>query len=261
MTPLDQAHERMTREPENEALRLRFYQRVVECELFLLLESEPAGDRISPATFRLDGIDFVLVFDSEERLASFTDRPSPFVAMSGRRLVQMLRGQQIGLAINPEVAPSSILLPHDAITWIDEVLDAARIAPSARRPAAVVPPGNLDVMFLQALDASLARAAGLAEWAALARLEDDRGARTPTLAFVGASPDAQGALQQIARDVVAFSADDMQLDLLFLDPNDPLCAPLRRAGLVFELPEPAQPGDSLPKEGPGMDPDLPPRLK
>ncbi len=261
MTPLDQAHERMTQDPENQALRLRFYQRLVECELFMLLEAEPADDRISPATFALDESNFVLVFDSEERLASFTGQPSPFAAMPGRRVVEMLRGHRTGLAVNPDVAPSSILLPPDVINWINEVLEAARIEETAQRPTVLLPPLDPGVEFLQALDARLAGAAGLAEWAALAQIQDDGGTRTPVLAFVGASTGARETLQQIARDIVAFSANEIQLNLLFLEPDDPLCGPLRKTALVFELPQPAMPGDSLPKEGPGMNPDLPPRLK
>ena len=47
-TPIDQAHARMTSAPEDDALRLAFFERLADGELFLLLEGEPVGDNVSP---------------------------------------------------------------------------------------------------------------------------------------------------------------------------------------------------------------------
>ena len=69
------------------------------------------GDRIEPEIFELADASFVLVFDREERLSQFVGRPAPYAAPSGRATASMLAGQGIGLAVNIEVAPSSILLP------------------------------------------------------------------------------------------------------------------------------------------------------
>ena len=43
MTPLDMAHALMDAAPEDDAARLRFYERVADGELFLLLETEVEG--------------------------------------------------------------------------------------------------------------------------------------------------------------------------------------------------------------------------
>ncbi len=261
MTPLDQAHMRMEEAPEDDARRLRYYQRLVECELFMLLETEPADDRIIPAVFPVEQQQYVLVFDSEERLVSFTDKPSPFAAMSGRRLVEMLSGQGLGMAVNPEIAPSSILLPAEVVDWIAGILSEIDITETDRRPSALNAPAGLDPEMLRALDARLAGAAGMADWAGLAEMTDQQGDTALVLAFVGSRPEMQGALRQIAEDVTAFSAGNMKLDLMFLDPDDPLCTPLARAGLRFDLPAAASPGDNLPSTPPGSDPDHPPRLR
>ena len=50
------------------------------------------------------------MFDREERLADFAKGSAPYAAISGRILAGMLEGQGIGLGVNLEVAPSSILM-------------------------------------------------------------------------------------------------------------------------------------------------------
>jgi len=63
MTLLDQAHARMTDAPDDAALRLRFFERLADAELFMLLEDDPKDERISPRLFPVDGETYVLVFD------------------------------------------------------------------------------------------------------------------------------------------------------------------------------------------------------
>ncbi len=71
MTILDTAFAAMTAAPEDAALRLRFYERLADAELMLLLERPADGDRIAPRTFPLEDGPVVLAFDTEERLAAF----------------------------------------------------------------------------------------------------------------------------------------------------------------------------------------------
>ena len=65
-TMLDAAHAAMQADVNDDAARLHFYEKLVGSELFLLLESEPEGDRISrPMLFDLPPMNrFVLVFDT-----------------------------------------------------------------------------------------------------------------------------------------------------------------------------------------------------
>ena len=60
-TPLDIAHAAMMADESDDAARLRFYERMADVELFLLLEDEPDADQISPVL--LDDA-YVLVFFS-----------------------------------------------------------------------------------------------------------------------------------------------------------------------------------------------------
>jgi len=47
-TPLDMAHQIMQNAPEDEAARMRFYERLADSELFLLLKEEAVGDNLLP---------------------------------------------------------------------------------------------------------------------------------------------------------------------------------------------------------------------
>ena len=66
-TPLDQAHAAMMAAPEDDAARLRFYERIADVELFMLLEDEPQGDQISPVLLEDS---YVMVFDRAARLSA-----------------------------------------------------------------------------------------------------------------------------------------------------------------------------------------------
>ena len=89
-TPLDRAYAAMQAAPDDEAQRLRFFERVADSELFLLLRKEPDGNDILPEVFAPEGGEVVLAFDTEDRFVDFIGRPSPYVALSGRSLVHML---------------------------------------------------------------------------------------------------------------------------------------------------------------------------
>ena len=52
-TALDTAHAAMEAAPENDTARLRFYERLADSELFLMLKEEPRDDQISPDLFDL----------------------------------------------------------------------------------------------------------------------------------------------------------------------------------------------------------------
>lgn len=259
-TPLDQAHAAMEAAPEDDAARLRFFERLADSELFILLDKEPEGDRISPEIFDTGEGRFVLVFDREERLAQFANRIVPYAALSGRVIASMLAGQGIGLGVNLEVAPSSILIPDTAMGWLAETLSHAPGEVEAAI-SEVRPPRGLPEVLLTALDAKLATAAGLARMAYLAAVTYESGGSGHLLAFVGAQEGAEPALAKAAGEALTFSGIEAgALDVGFFSASDEMAARLARVGLRFDLPDveaarPYQP------QIPGSDPEKPPRLK
>ena len=259
-TPLDRAHAAMEAAPQDDAARLRFYERLADAELFLLLSKEAADDKIAPEVFDLSEHRFVLVFDTEERLSQFVGKPAPYAALSGRIIASMLGGQGIGLAVNPEVAPSSILIPSEALGWLTETLTHAPDEIAARAESFERPAGLPEVL-LTALDQKLATAGGLATYAYLVGVTYDSGARGHLLGIVDAVDAAQGALAKAVSEALTFSGIEAgALDVAFFASSDPVAAQLARVGLRFDLPEPEQPRDYVPVK-PGSDPDNPPKLR
>jgi hypothetical protein len=110
-TEIDLAHAAMVADDADDLARLRFYERLAESELFMLLEAEVEGDQISPAMFEAEDQQFVLIFDREARMSEFYGKAiAPYAALSGRGMAQMLEGQRIGMALNMGVAPSAMLV-------------------------------------------------------------------------------------------------------------------------------------------------------
>lgn len=268
MTVFDRAHAAMEAAQDDAEARLRFYQTVAASELYVLLEDEedgpeagPAdGDSVVPRSFEVDGTAFVLVFDREDRLAAFAGGPAPYAAMSGRAVAEALAEGGLGLGINLEVAPSSILLPPEAVAWLAELL-SERPEELQARATAFRPPGGLPERLLTGLDARLASAGGLADMAYLVAVDYDTGATGHMLGIIDALPGAEDALARAVSEVLSFSGlEAAALDVAFFRATDPAAARLARVGLRFDLPRPetreAMPGAAL-----GRDPDKPPRLR
>ncbi len=257
MTPLDEAHAAMMAAPQDDAARLRFYERVADVELYLLLEEEAVGDQVSPVLYAQD---YVMVFDRAERLAEYVGAEAPFVALSGRSIAGMLEGQPLGLAVNIGVAPSEILLPADAMDWLRQTLahEAGEVEAKIDR---VLPPGGLPEVVIAAIDAKLATATGMAAGAFLVEVVYDSGGRGHLLAFVGAQERAREALVRAASEALTFSGVEAgAMDVGFFAPDDPVVVKLARVGLRFDLPQ----GEGLqhtPRMAPGSDPSKPPILK
>ncbi|UWQ78068.1 SseB family protein [Leisingera sp. S132] len=259
-TPLDLAHAAMEAAPEDDAARLRFYERLADAELFLMLEEEAAGEQISPVLFDTPDGAFVLVFDREERLARFAGEAVPYAALSGRVICQMLAGQGIGLGLNLEVAPSAFLIPAEAISWLHQTLGHAPEEVEAGVTEFTAPKG-LPEALLTALDAKLATAGGLAAAAYLAGVRYKCGGQGHLLGFVGAKEAAQASLAKAASEALTFSGIEAgAMDVGFFEAEDPVAASLARAGLRFDLPQPKAPQEIKPVT-PGSDPDKPPRLR
>lgn len=258
MTDLDQAHAAMDASPDDDAARLQFYERLADSELFMLLGSEADGDKVEPAIFDADGMRFVPVFDREARLAEFTGRAAPYAALPGRALAQMLDGQGIGLGFNLQVAPSQMLIPAQALTWLVATLANAPVETQARLTDVSAPRG-LPQAVVTGLDRKLAIAAGLAKWAYLAAATYEDGTKGHILAFIDAVDGAETALANAASEALTFSGIAAgTMDVMFVRATDQMAAHLAKVGLRFDLPE-----VSVPKapDAPGMDPEKPPRLR
>jgi len=260
VTLLDAAHAAVSADPENETLRLRFYERLADGELILLLERESVGGSVEPRVFDIEGGPVVLCFDREERLASFTGGVAPYAALPGRVIAAMLKGQGIGLGVNLGVAPSSMLLPAEAMDWLAMALDGGPEAAEAVPEEFLAP--KVPQVLVTGLDAKLAKAGGLARAAVLAGVVYRGGRRGHMLAFVGALPGAEAALAGAVREALVFSGLEAgELDVAFLTEGEAAVAAMGRVGLRFDLPLPEESEATKGPGAPGMDPARPPKLR
>lgn len=260
LTPLDDAHAAMEAPGAGDAARLRFFDRLADAEVFMLLEEEAKGDQITPMLFPVEGQDFVLIFDLEERLSRFAGEAAAYGAMSGRAALGVLAEAGVGVGLNLDVAPSAMLLPADAVAWLAGTLAEAP-EEAQGQITAVAPPQGLPDVLIEALAAKLGSAAGLASRAYLAQVTYETGMRGHLLAFLGTRPGAEAALAQAAREALVFSGIEAgALDVAFFGEGSATAAQMMAQGLGFELPEMSvvEPQD---RPGPGMDPEKPPILR
>lgn len=258
VTLLDAAHAAVSADPENEALRLRFFERLADGEMVILLEREAEGESLEPKVFDLEDGPVVLVFDREERLASFTGGIAPYAALPGRVIAGLLKGQGIGMGVNLGVAPSSMLLPPEAMDWLAETLDGGPQEVEAQ-PREFLPP-SVPEAVITALDAKLARAGGLAVAALLAGVVYEGGRRGHLLAVLGAADGAEPALARAVNEALVFSGIEAgELDVVFLAPGSKPAEAMARVALRFDLPAPEV--QHRAPAAPGMDPSRPPKLR
>lgn len=256
-TPLDRAQLAMDAAPDDTDARLAWFDRLSATEMFLLLEREAEGERITPRVFAVDGGDMVVAFDREERLAAFAGAVAPYAALSGRVMAAMLTEAGLGLAVNLGTAAETVL-EAEAIAWLALTLSQAPDLVE-ERPDEVLAPDGLPERLLTALDARLASAQGRAVLAYLVATRFAGGRRGHLLAFVDPAPGVEGALAQLVGEALAFSGlEAASLDVGFFRAADPICARLARVGLRFDLPDVVEPPQ---RAAPGSDPDKPPRLR
>ena len=260
VTLLDAAHAAVSVDPENETLRLRFFERLADGEMVILLEREAVGESLEPRIFDLEDGPVVLVFDREERLASFTGGIAPYAALPGRVIAGLLKGQGIGLGVNLGVAPSSMLLPPEAMDWLAETLDEGPEVLEAA-PDRFLPP-KVPEAVVSALDAKLARAGGLAVAAVLSAVSYSDGRQGHMLAILDAAPGAEGALARAMGEALVFSGVEAgELDVVFLAGASPTALAIARVGLRFDLRASDAPAASSAPSAPGIDPSRPPNLR
>lgn len=236
-TPLDAVHAAMMAAPENDTARLRLYERMADVQLYLLLEGEPEGDQIIPRVLETGGAQYLLAFDRAERLAQYAGEAGAYVVLSGREVASMLTGQPLGIALNIDVAPSAILLPDTALAWLCETLTHVAAEVEAKIES-LLPPKGLPESLIEAIDAKLATATGMAANAWLVGVVYEGGGRGHLLAFIDALPRAQDALVRAASEALTFSGIEAgAMDVGFFSHSDQTVTKLMKVGLRFDLPE------------------------
>ena len=257
-TALDRAFAAMEADADDDVARLGYYGELANADLCLLLDREAGTTSLTPQVFDLDGGRYVLLFDGDERLADFVGSAAPCAHLAGRVVAGLLAGKGIGLAINLE-GSASILMPPEAVKWLDDMLTRAPDVVEAV-PDMVAAPSGLPEVLLAALAGKLTLAAGQAEAAYLAAVTYQDGRRGHLLAFAGARPRAEAALARAVGEALVFSGLDAgELDVAFLATGDAMLDRLGRVALRFGMEMVSD--EAPPTVAPGSDPGKPPILR
>ncbi len=260
-TALDKVHALMMGDLEDDAARLSFYGTLADTELFILLSEEAGSESIQPEILELDDTFYTLAFDSEERLTEFTKATAPYAALPGRALAAMLAGQKIGIGLNLGVAPSSILVPSEAMGWLQEAL-ASNPKPRSQTIGAIKPLSGPATSLFPILTDKLHFAGSQVSAAFLASAPDNDGQNTLLLGFIDAPEAAHSALARAAQEAVVFSGlEDQVLNVVFLAQGSHTAKELTKTGTEIHLPVPVPATEPEAAQPPGSDPDKPPILK
>lgn len=246
-SPLDAAHAALTAAPDDAGARLRWYGRLADTELILVLDHEGPPEALTPRVFALEDGPVVLAFDGEHRLASALGSAVPYAALPGRMIVAALVGQGTGLGVNLG-AEAPFLMDASAVDWLAATLAQA---PQTRplSEAGIGPAPDLPPVLLAELLVRLAAAEGPATAAWLVAA----GGR-PTVVFAGTA--AGSALARMVAEAAAFAGTGVTLDAAVLPPGVALPEAVARHGRPLPLARPAAPEEPAPPRPAG-----PPRLR
>jgi hypothetical protein len=117
MTPLDQALEGAK---TSQCKRNAFYGLLVNTTLYIPTYETPAEEGFNPILADIDGITYLMVFDSEDKLSSWAQTPMPFATLPGHVVAEITQGN-IHWALNPGDAHTKILVPEE-IQWLKDLV-------------------------------------------------------------------------------------------------------------------------------------------
>ena len=256
-TPLDIAHAAMFASGDAAAPRAALLACLGDTELILLLADQTGAPGVTPEIFDTSDGRFAIAFDTQERLADFAKAVAHCVTLPGRVLSAMLTEADLGLALNPGVAPSSHLFSTASLAWLNDTLNTApRI--HERTVTEIFAPNVETTDVLRALDHKLAKAAGLASHAALARVAFSNGDTAHIVGFLDPVPGAEGALARAVNQALTFADAAGTWEVGFFGAETTIGKALILNGIVLNLP---QRSDPVRPAAPGSDPDKPPILK
>lgn len=119
MTPLDQA---LQEAKSSQCKRNAFYGLLVSSTLYVPTHNSEADktEKFDPILAEADGVTYLMLFDTEEKLSSWAQTPIAYVPLAGHVLAEITTGN-IHWALNPGTEHAKILQP-DEISWLRELV-------------------------------------------------------------------------------------------------------------------------------------------
>jgi hypothetical protein len=126
MTELDQALENLRRDMNDAKNQSKFYDLFLNATFFVptLDKQTPEGageGEVMPLVIEAEGNDYLMLFDTKERLVSWAQTEAPFVKVPGHVLAATTM-PPLHWALNVGTEYSKSFLP-DEIAWLREVVE------------------------------------------------------------------------------------------------------------------------------------------
>ena len=237
MTALERALVMLQSKTEDPTLFSALLQKLTDAEVFVALEKTPSGRDINPKTVMFESLEYVAIYDTEERLSEASGKGTEYIGVSGRGLVQMLVGQRTGIALNPGSSALGYVFLAQTVEWLAATLNEKpdEIHEGFKQVSA---PAELKPKVLNALSEKLASAQGLADFACLVEALDFENQSTPMICFVGDLPGAEADLAKLVQEFLQFSEyGDRVWNVTYLTPEHDMIDKILKVGLRFDLPQ------------------------
>lgn len=117
MTPLDHALEGAK---TSQCKRNAFYGLLVNTTLYIPTHNSEAQENFNPILAEADGITYLMIFDSEEKLSSWSQTPMTYTTLAGHVVAEITQGN-IHWALNPGTEHTKILVPEE-IQWLRDLV-------------------------------------------------------------------------------------------------------------------------------------------
>lgn len=117
MTPLDQALEGAK---TSQCKRNAFYGLLVNTTLYIPTHEGETQEGFNPILAEADGITYLMIFDSEEKLASWAQSPMTYTTLAGHVVAEITQGN-IHWALNCGTEHTKILVPEE-IQWLRDLV-------------------------------------------------------------------------------------------------------------------------------------------
>lgn len=117
MTPLDQALESAKL---SQCKRNAFYALLVNTDLLIPTHEPDTENRFNPILAEVEGITYLMLFDSEEKLSNWSQVPMPYTTLAGHVITEITQGN-IHWVLNPGTEYTKVLTP-DEIKWLKDLV-------------------------------------------------------------------------------------------------------------------------------------------
>ncbi len=134
MTELDQALEAFRTGRPGADRQAQFYNLFLNTIFFVptvrerieVEESGPAEEIALPMVVEVDGLNYLMLFDTEPRLTAWADQEIPFLAVPGH-MVAELSAPDLYWALNVGTAHAKQFVPEET-AWIKDMVDRCKTA-------------------------------------------------------------------------------------------------------------------------------------